>query len=549
MNFDSAEVLSLSQNSELIGNGVAFRALQNIGIRSRLVNTKTEITVSPVWSGIDELTNFTGYEPIILNGVNIGTGRLLSISFEEDTDTRFKRYRAEIQITKEVESYNVLTGIYFTDISGYAKPYFKYLNVISENCSFNKTSDDLYDFNQTLSVEVDSIYPNDPKTLAKTIASGLFENNQFLNLIGITVGNLYLNSGNGLYYNNETHDNINQTYSFTQRIQSRASGDYVWKYNHSVEYSSDGIVNISENGNIVSTKKINNNVFTAASGGWDVVRTGIYNRASGLYDSYFKNGSGQFFFSGDCNIKNQPTQSSVTKNIYAGTIDYNYSYSNDPTINSGYSYTYEDTVTLDQAGFVSISERGDIQGFLKDRSQNFTFVKNKWATLKPQVYPRITGYIDSFLNTEDCKTLVTGSLTTTEESYSEYNGNISYDYEYSSNPDNIPSGDFLKISIERTNNAPVHNAVTYAVAHFDEIVQFTKQSTRGIFTNKITMLAKTGVPFTGLLNAGFARVIKPSGSDIYVTDFSYDFSPQTNSMDMQLTYSYSDYREGNNILV
>jgi hypothetical protein len=549
MNFDIAEVLSLSQNSELIGDGVAFRSVQNIGIRSRLINLRTEITVSPIWSGIDQLTNFTGYEPIILNGVNIGTGRMLSLSFEENTDTRFKPYRAEIQIVKEVESYNVFTGIYFTDISGYAKPYFKYLNSISESCSFNKSADDLYDFNQNLSVAVDSIYPNDPKTLAKLIASGLFENNQFLNLIGITVGNLYLNSGNGLYYNTENHDNINQVYSFTQKIQSRSSSDYVWKYNHVLDYSADGIINISENGTITSTKRNNNNVFTAASGGWDIVRTGIYNRLSGLYESYFKNGSGQFFFSGDCNLKNQPTQSSVTKNIYAGNINYNYSYSNDPTINSGYSYSYEDVLSLDQNGFLSISERGDIQGFLTNRQQNFTLVKNKWNTLKSGIYPRITGYINSFFTSENCKSNIIGSLISSEENYSEYNGNMSYDYEYSNNPDNIPSGDFLKISVERSDKAPVHNAVSYAIAHFDEIVQFTKQSSRGIFVNKIDIIAKTGVTLSGLLNAGFARVIKPSGTDIYINDFSYNFSPQVNSLQMDVTYSYSNYKEGNDILI
>jgi hypothetical protein len=127
MNFSGVELLSLSQTSELLGNTLALRTIQNIGIKARLTNTQTDITVAPIWSGIDQLTNITGYEPVILNGVLFGTGRMVSLTFDEGTDTRFKTYRAEIQVVKDSDSYNVLSGVFFQDISGYDKPYFPFL--------------------------------------------------------------------------------------------------------------------------------------------------------------------------------------------------------------------------------------------------------------------------------------------------------------------------------------------------------------------------------------------------------------------------------------
>lgn len=548
MIFNSAEVLSISQNSQLIGDSFALRTIQDISVSSRLINNQTNKSLKPIWSGIDELTNFTGYEAIILNGVNIGTGRLVSLNFQEDTDTRFKRYTADLQILKDAGNYNI-TGLFYADITGYIGLNFKYINNLQENCTFNKISQDIYETSQTLTLEIDSYYNGDSKTLAKTIASGFLKNTPFLQLIGVTMGDIYLNSGNGLYFNNESHDNINQIYSFTQRIETTPSGFYNWKYSNVLSYEVDGTINLSENGNITATRILNGNKYSYASSGWDIVRTGIYSRITGLYNAYFKNPSGEVYFSGNCGIVNQPVQSSITKNIYAGTIDYNYSYSNSPTLNSGYSYSYEDEISMADNGYLNITEQGEIKGFLKNRPANFTFVTGKWSQIKPTIYPRITGYLQSYTLTENCLSNLTGYLVNSNESYSEYNGTVGYNYAYTTDPDNMPSGDFLRISVSRSDVSPVHSVAIYAVAHFGELAQFTKQSTRGSYTNKINIQAKTGVSLSSILDAGFARVLKPSGTDIYLSDFNYSYSPQINSLDMDLSYSYSKYREGNDILV
>lgn len=543
MNFSGVELLSLSQTSELLGNALALRTIQNIGIKARLTNTQTDITVAPIWSGIDQLTNITGYEPVILNGVLFGTGRMVSLSFDEGTDTRFKTYRAEIQVVKDADSYNVLSGVFFQDISGYAKPYFPFLTTIQENSSFNQVNSGIYDINRDVSIEVDSFYSGDAKSLAKTIASGLIYNYPFLNLIGLTVGDPYLNSGQGLYYNTESYDNINQRYSFSQNISTTPSGFYTWKYTHSLNYDVDGTVSVSENGNIISTKIVSGNKYTSASNGWLSVSTGIYNRVSDTCSGYFKNTSGQLYFSGNVFISPQPVESSLTKNIYAGTIDYNYSYSNNPALYSGYSYSYEDEISVNENGYLTVSENGQLQGFLKNNTGNYNNIKNVWLSSKSGIEPRIQSYLNSYSSGEECSNFNSGILTQSQETYSEYNSNISYSYTYSTDINNQPSGDFYKITVSRSDTAPVHSAVTYSIAHFDEIVQSTKQSTRGSFTNKVDIISKTGVTMGNMLDAAFARVIKPNGSDIYVNEFTYSYSPQANSLSFQLGYSYSNYKE------
>lgn len=543
MNFSGVELLSLSQTSELLGNTLALRTIQSIGIKSRLVNTQTDITVSPIWSGMDQLTNITGYEPVILNGVLFGTGRMISLSFDEGTDTRFKTYRAEIQVVKDVDNYNILTGIYFQDISGYAESYFPFLSSLQENSSFNQVNSGIYDINRSISIEVDSFYSGDAKVLAKTIASGLLNNYPFLNLIGVTVGNPYLNSGQGLYFNNETYDNINQRYSFSQNISTTPSGFYTWKYNHSLNYNFDGSISVAENGNIISTKIVSGDKYTSALNGWNIVSQGIYNRILNTSSGYFKNTSGQVYFTGNLGISSQPTQSSISKNIYAGTIDYNYSYSNDLGLNSGYSYTYEDEISLNENGYLDVSENGQIQGLLKNNSANYNNIKNVWVGIKPSIQPRVQGFIDNYNNSVLCSNPSSGIMIQSQETYSEYNNNISYSYTYSTDTNNQSSGDFYKISVSRSNTAPVHSAVVYSVPHFEEIIQSTDQSTRGSFTNKIDILSKTGVSIDSMLNAAFARVIKPEGSDIYINQYSYSYSPQLNSLNFELGYSYSNYVE------
>lgn len=543
MNFSEVELLSLSQTSELLGNTLALRTIQNIGIKARLTNTQTDITVAPIWSGIDQLTNITGYEPVILNGVLFGTGRIVSLTFDEGTDTRFKTYRAEIQVVKDADSYNVFSGVFFQDISGYAKSYFPFLTTIQENSSFNQENSGIYDINRDISIEVDSFYSGDAKSLAKTIASGLIYNYPFLNLIGLTVGNPYLNSGQGLYYNTESYDNINQRYSFSQKISTTPSGFYTWKYTHSLNYDVDGTISVSENGNIISTKIVSGNKYTSALNGWLSVSTGIYNRVSDTCGGYFKNTSGQLYFSGNVLISPQPIESSLTKNIYAGTIGYNYSYSNSPALYSGYSYSYEDEISLNENGYLTVSENGQLQGFLKNNTDNYNNIKNVWLSSKSGVEPRIQSYLNSYSSGEECSNFNSGILTQSQETYSEYNSNISYSYTYSTDINNQPSGDFYKIIVSRSDTAPVHSAVTYSIAHFDEIVQSTKQSTRGSFSNKVDIISKTGVTMDDMLDAAFARVIKPNGSDIYVNEFTYSYSPQANSLSFQLGYSYSNYKE------
>ena len=543
MNFSGVELLSLSQTSELLGNTLALRTIQNIGIKARLTNTQTDITVAPIWSGIDQLTNITGYEPVTLNGVLFGTGRMVSLTFDEGTDTRFKTYRAEIQVVKDADSYNVLSGVFFQDISGYAKPYFPFLTTIQENSSFNQVNSGIYDINRDISIEVDSFYSGDAKSLAKTIASGLIYNYPFLNLIGLTVGNPYLNSGQGLYYNTESYDNINQRYSFSQNISTTPSGFYTWKYTHSLNYDVDGTISVSENGNIISTKIVSGDKYISASNGWLSVSTGIHSRVLDTCSGYFKNTSGQLYFSGNVLISPQPVESSLTKNIYAGTIDYNYSYSNNPALYSGYSYSYEDEISLNENGYLTVSENGQLQGFLKNNTGNYNNIKNVWLSSKSGVEPRIQSYLNSYSSGEECSNFNSGILTQSQETYSEYNSNISYSYTYSTDINNQPSGDFYKITVSRSDTAPVHSAVTYSIAHFDEIVQSTKQSTRGSFSNKVDIVSKTGVTMDDMLDAAFARVIKPNGSDIYVNEFTYSYSPQANSLSFQLGYSYSNYKE------
>jgi arsenate reductase-like glutaredoxin family protein len=170
-------------------------------------------------------------------------------------------------------------------------------------------------------------------------------------------------------------------------------------------------------------------------------------------------------------------------------------------------------------------------------------IKNVWLSSKSGIQPRIQSYLNSYSSGEECSNFNSGILTQSQETYSEYNSNISYSYTYSTDINNQPSGDFYKITVSRSDTAPVHSAVTYSIAHFDEIVQSTKQSTRGSFSNKVDIISKTGVTMDDMLDAAFARVIKPNGSDIYVNEFTYSYSPQANSLNFQLGYSYSNYKE------
>jgi hypothetical protein len=118
------------------------------------------------------------------------------------------------------------------------------------------------------------------------------------------------------------------TYTITfDNDPKKINSSYQWEYVRNLDRSSDGVWTASENGSIKGNGKIGlNQKYTNAENGWGVAKNGILGRVGSFYNSEAKDKSGSTLKELSKNIKRNP---------YEGNIDYDFVYTDDPTIKDG----------------------------------------------------------------------------------------------------------------------------------------------------------------------------------------------------------------------
>lgn len=561
MEFTCAELLSFSHNYNLWGDALHPNSTQSFTIKGSVTGDFSKDLVSGVWTGMNSLISSLSGEsiPVVVNSVNIGTGRVVSLNFDAGTDTRRKYYTASIEIYRHAGSglYDNFGNFTYPSLfSGSPSGVYSYFNTTTgryiDNFNYSVNIDVIASGKFTIQKDIQfnvnsgiySDYGVSAASYASTVINGCKNSFEDSSVLSIFYPNFY-KTLSGITYTQQSFNNITNEVNYSESFRFQSGLNYIWDYSHSVDYSNGGF-SISENGTILSTE-LKSYKSEAAEIAWSGIDSTMFSRVSGLYQSY----TGIFNYTGGCTLKNLPESSSLVKDKCAGSIQYSRNYSNNIfNSNSGYTYSYQDTVELDDDGFIRISENGEFKAIQNKYPSGFDLVLSGYRGKTGEIYSRINSlYTSTTGNFYRCYVNTGISLESEEITMREHEAIVSYSKSYSDNIKSSGNDIYNSISHVISLDEPTHIINYFPIPYDSILAQRAIQSTRGTLTNTISLVSRESVPLQNFINTATGMIRFPDGDDIILKDYSYQFSPLKNNFSLKASYTYTDYASPTDILI
>ena len=125
---------------------------------------------------------------------------------------------------------------------------------------------------------------------------------------------------------NKFNGTINFTINF-DNDPKKINSSYIWEYVSNLDRSENGVWTTSENGSVKGNGKVgSNDKYNNAKTGWNTAKSGIFGRVTSFYNSEATNKIGGTL---------KEISKTINRNKYEGFINYNYTYTDDPTIKDG----------------------------------------------------------------------------------------------------------------------------------------------------------------------------------------------------------------------
>jgi hypothetical protein len=248
-NFTDATLLGYQVNKNYLGEGLfTTNTTKSISIEGIFLNLES---TEGVTTSTQKIENFlTGivnqYDSVIVNGYNLGSGKVLNLSFPEKNPIRLGRYVYDIEILENSDFSNAPSGdIYGTYLSGVRD---KIVN-LDENINFDYAENGDYSYNHGINIQFYDDKTSDLFTKSKDFANSAFYDNLNIGLIGPFSG-FYNTLKNKKNYFTEAYDLINKKCSFSKKIliNKNYNTNYTTTFNHSLNFESNGKITVEEQG-------------------------------------------------------------------------------------------------------------------------------------------------------------------------------------------------------------------------------------------------------------------------------------------------------------
>jgi len=560
--FNDIESLSFNKTFNFLGNIFCFSSLDSYSIKSRVTGDSNLNSISVAWTGMENIINSGfGYSNFVLHGVNLGTGKITSLNWDEGNDLQYKTFSLNFEIPSSGNLYNLTGNNYLEIDKSIFQNDFKYVKSINESFSITMNQNGIQETTQDISVSIDSPLELSSRiNLKNKIFSG-FSQYRIPNIgvesifPSIITGNIY--SGY-ITYSNENCDTINNEYSLTKKSYYDNDSSATWEFSHSIDFNGNNIV-ASENGTLRSILFSGDGIERNLQGArqrWGIVKTGIYQRVSGSFDSItgFQN-----VYTGSCGLFFNEISKTLQENPLEGTIGYNYSYTNDPQyLNSGYIFNNSRSSSKDEDGYFTIQENGSYIGRSQRKEKRFDLALSGYTGGYPEIYSRITGtfFLASKVNKFLCKPTGNFYLNNKSVSYREFDGEISYTNIYSNNPSYYPeNSNFILCTNSISDSKPVHIYNKFLVPNSPEIIQSAGQSSEASYSNSIKIIGKPNLKIEDYLTECFTKVEKPTimsgvyADNVFLKSMNYSFNPFENVFNANFEYYYTKKIEKDNTLI
>lgn len=519
LNFPNVSVLGLTQNARFFDAGFLFSSTRRLTVAGVLLDLTNSFGITGIWTGqegvLATIRNNPNYQPLVLNGVNFGSGRIESITFDPGIDVRTKTYQANITVFDSGNLFN-FTGEYY---SGINTSNFQYLQSFNETYSFDKKLNGGYSYTHDASMQftsgVGSLYSiGAAQAVARTLFTG--SNLGFAFYPGYT-------DKQGKRYVSEMYNLISNECAFRETFDfDNDNGNYSATQTVSVQLDEQGIVIATENGNI---RGIENPNYQKALSAIGVEMTGSYYRCSGAVSYYFPTGA---------LLLTSPVAQGRSIDIFNNNINYIVSFNNALNNKTGYFWDYTLEVSK-QEGVSTVSEQGAVIG----RGENSTISFQQAQAGFGLVQAGIAGRCGALFTGPYIPT--TNYLASKQQSYSPVKGQVSYSYQYSNDPTLIANAGVRRKNVTIEDNDPVYIYNQLGILNYATILQQDRQATEGAQTVSVAVEGDKTVSLSTFLSSAMSTINsnQPAGTDVRVGNASYTYDVNQNAANVSLTWLYN----------
>ena len=366
-NFTDATLLGYQVNKNYLGEGVfALSTIKNISIEGILDNRVNNSDSEGVKENFQKISGFlTGivnaYDAVIVNGYNLGTGKVNNLSFPDQNPIRLGSYKYDIEIVENSDFSNIQTGdIYGTFLSGVND---KILS-LDETLNFDNAANGDYSYNHDLNIQYYDT-GSDLFTKSKNFANSVYSDSLKLGLIGPFSGFYDVLKTKKNYFS-ETYDLISKRCGFSKKIliNKNYNNNYTTTLNHTITLDTNGKITVTEQGVI---KGLDNTLNYTADNYFNTELANSYNRCQNVFNVYVE----KYGLGAKDSLFTQPFNLCKTADWFNNSLEYSVSYVNDPAFEGNVINTYNITVNKDiqevgvyteQGEIIQVGQVGDITG-------------------------------------------------------------------------------------------------------------------------------------------------------------------------------------------
>ena len=469
---NNATILGFSQEGTFFDGDFRFgnKRIINLECLSTDISNESDVSSHAVRDLI-YLSKTDDYQRVHINGISFDTVKFTSFNVDGDEWVRGATCSISLEAYEEGTIESNLGGTYYEglDFQGLAH----FLDDFSEDFSFNRTENSVtYTHSVTLKFSDAAEIKGNPRlsgpvALAKEFAGKLFQtkntNRPDFAFSDTQLQSIYKTFDDDYHRTiSEEYDNINNTCTFTENFeafdQRSPDNSYSTKSTQSFDFDSNGIITVSEQGEILGLTKAN---YEAADAALNTEITAAKARLDVLFYKYAElvktNTTCEIpaLVTDEAGTALRAISSGKTINIYEGIISYSITATNDPSKGPTANHSYTTQVQLEGDYFVA-SENGTIEGIAEPLGpviveKPLEFKKYNQAMTK---FTSISSSIDTRLKASISNP--SPQYITNNETLSEYKGTISYSRAFSNAPrykDN--DGIAKKITVDVQNSKPI----------------------------------------------------------------------------------------------
>ena len=573
-----ASLVAVNQSNEFFGDRTArYRNVQNLSVNGFLADAKQRFA-NPVFQNLDSVSGVVSgrvnqlvadisstnavEEPIYINDIFFGNGKIVSIDFPNSPSTKegdifLGSFNATFEFYNDGDSASVSTAF-----DGLTIPTGRLLDNFSERFDVSLDSSNNYKFTHEVEARYLSGVNVDPFDCAKTLASNIY--NQTLTTYNALIPGFYGNydsAGKRTY--KEFYDAVNGDARFSQDFTLYASGTsagtFTSNVTHSFNFSEDGKISVTEDGEILGRANNRNQMVTNAINGVNTELAGSFARCSDVYDSY-KSLLVDGTYSESLNNSRMDTSKSVDYN--AGTASYSVSYTDDLGFVSASKMVTRDISINKDKNIVKATEDGEVtlinkKGNLSLTSYLSNIPSRSSSKSRCQTVYSKNGYTRSLKNESQDYNL--DGIQGENESSPKGGKKIGYSYSFTDDPEVFDAGTFAKLQVKTNDKMPIVNTQPISVPNIGHVMQTLDQASlasrnvsavglirrvagvdtfNNIPSYKTTVISARNTMLTQVLSKGLSifqdnTKLKPLDSnEIYVKSLSFDF---TSSREMNMT--------------